>query len=106
MRAADARLEHAAAPYGNTMGLRQIVDSQSFPKSAHAPELDVENPAGLEPDRLLRMVHRADAFVQADGRVELGLERRLVDDFVVRQRLLDHHKVQLVESLQPIGIAE
>ena len=39
-------------------------------------------------------------LVQADGRVQLGLQHRVIDDVVVGQRLLDHHQVKLVELLE------
>ena len=74
MRAPHARFEHAAAPHRNAVGLRQIMDAQRFAKSAHASELDVEDAAGLQADRLFGVMHGADAFVEADGRIELGLQ--------------------------------
>ena len=32
------------------------------------------------------------------------LQRRVVDDFVVRQRLFDHHQVEFVQVLQVLTI--
>ena len=98
MRASHARFEHAAAPDGNAVRLSQVVNAQGFAKPADATELDVDDAAGLQPDRLFGVMHGANAFVEADGRVELRLQRRMIDDLVMRQRLLDHHEMELVQS--------
>jgi hypothetical protein len=70
------------------------------PKSAHAPQLDIDDAAGLQADRLLGVVRGANAFIETDRRFKLRLQHGVVDDVVVRQRLLDHHQVELVELLQ------
>ncbi len=52
------------------------------------------------------MVRRPDALVQADRRRELRLQLRVVDDVVVRQRLLDHHQVELIQPPQVIDVRQ
>ena len=100
VRAADARFQHAAAPHRNAGGLRDIVHALRFGEAAHAAQLDIDDAAGAQSDRLLGVMRGADAFVQADGRLQLRLQLGVIDDVVVRQRLLDHHQVELVELLQ------
>ncbi len=52
-------------------------------------------------DRLLGVMRGADALVEADGRLQLSAcKLGVIDDVVVRQRLLDHHQVEIVELLQ------
>ena len=97
VRAPDAGFQHAAAPHRDAGGLRDIVHALGLAESAHAAQLDVDDAAGAQADGLLGVVRGADALVQADGRLELGLQRGVVDDVVVRQRLLDHHQVEIVE---------
>src|SRR5579862_8682651 len=101
MRAPDARFEHAAAPDGNAMGLCQIMDAQSLAKPAYAPELDVDDPACLEPDRLFGVMNSAYTFIKTNRRIELRLQRRMIDDLVMRQRLLDHHQMEFVQLFEP-----
>ena len=57
-------------------------------------------------DGLLGMMRRANAFVQADGRLQLRLQLGVIDDVVVAERLLDHHQVELVELFQPRRIGQ
>ena len=40
------------------------------------------------------------------GVCELRLQRGVIDDVVVRQRLLDHHQVEVVELLQMVGVGQ
>ena len=58
------------------MRLRDIVNALGFAESAHAAQLDIDDAAGAHADRLLGLVRRADAFVQADRRFELRLQLR------------------------------
>ena len=40
------------------------------------------------------------------GVCERCLQLRVIDDVVVRQRLLDHHQVELVQLLQMVDVGE
>src|ERR1700677_754711 len=50
MGAADARLEHAPAPYWNPALLGRVVNGDGFRKTSHAAQLDVDDLAGLHLD--------------------------------------------------------
>jgi hypothetical protein len=52
------------------------------------------------------LMRAADAFVETDRRFEFRLQLCVIDNFVMRQRLLDHHEVELVKFLQAIDIVE
>ena len=82
------------------------MNTPRFGESAHAAELDIDDPASAQPDRLLGMMGRADAFIETDGRIEPGLQRGVVDNLIVRQRLLDHHEIKTVELLEPVRIGQ
>jgi hypothetical protein len=75
-------------------------------EAGHAPQLDVDDAAGAQLDGLLGVVRGADAFVQADGGLELGLQLGVVDDVVVAERLLDHHQVEIVELSKMSGVGQ
>src|SRR5579863_2566135 len=77
VRAPDAGLEHAAAPYRNSPLLRGVVHMDSFGESPHAAQLDVDDPARLHLDRRQRVAPVADRFVKADRRPHLLLQHRV-----------------------------
>jgi len=52
------------------------------------------------------VVRAANGFVQADGRLQARLQLGVVDDVVVRERLLDHHQVKIVQPAQMVGVGE
>ena len=88
----------------NALGLEQ---------AAQPADLDVDDPASSQVECLAGVLGRMDALVQADGRRELGLKPRVIDDVIVRQRLLDQQKIvgvkllergQIVECVCGIGI--
>ena len=56
-------------------------------------------PQASQLDRLLGMMRRADAFIETDRRVELRLQLGVIDDVVMRERLLDHHQIEFVKLL-------
>ena len=58
---------------GNAVGLRQIMDSQRFAKSAHASELDVENAAGLQADRLFGVMRACGCIRRGRWACRAGL---------------------------------
>src|SRR5574340_382546 len=57
-------------------------------------------------DGLFGMVRRADAFVEADERLQMFLQFGMVDDVVMAERLLDHHEVELVQLLQVVDVGQ
>ncbi len=75
-------------------------------KPANASQFDVDDVAGVEPDGLFSVVRGANGFVQADGRGQLRLQLRVIDDVVMRERLLNHHEIEIVEAAQVICIGE
>src|ERR1019366_3304899 len=101
--APDAGLQHAAAPDRDAGGLGDIVHAFSLAESGDAAELDVDDAAGAQLDGLLGVARGANALVEADGGLELRLERGVIDDVVVIQRLLDHHQVKIVQLAQVVG---
>ena len=106
VRSPHARLQHPAAPHRNPRGLSHIVHAFGLAEPRHAPQLDVDDAASAQPDGLLRVVSRADAFVQADVRLEPSLQLGVVDDVVVAERLLDHHQVVVVELAKMFRIGQ
>src|ERR1035437_3318238 len=102
----DAGLQHAAAPDRNGGGLGDIVYPFGLAESGHPAELDVDDAAGAQLDGLLGVARGANALVQADGSFELRLERGVIDDVVVIQRLLDHHQVKIVQLAQVLGVGQ
>ena len=66
-------------------------------EAADAARLDVDDAAGAGGDRLARDADGLDRLVEADRRLQPPLQRRVVDDVVVVERLLDHHQVEAIE---------
>src|SRR5207253_10229969 len=64
--AADTRFQHTAAPDRDTCRSGGIVHQASFAKSTHPAQLDINDAARTQPDRLLGVVRGADALVQAE----------------------------------------
>ena len=86
--------------------LRHVVQAFGFAETAHASQLDIDHAAGMQPNGLLGVVGRADRFVQANRGFEQGLQLGVVDDVVVRQRLLDHHQVEFVQLSEVLGVGQ
>jgi len=90
MGAADAGLQHASAPDRDTRRFAGIVKAARFGKASHAAELDIDDAARPFLDGLRCMMRGPDTLIEADGRLQLRLQDGMVDDIVVRERLLDH----------------
>ena len=105
VRAANAGLQHAAAPHRNAALHRRIVHRDGLGEAAHAARLDVDDAAGFHVDRRQRIAPVADRFVQADRRLQPLLQHGVVVEVVGPQRLLDHQQVESVEVHQVIEIA-
>src|SRR5579883_1241131 len=98
--AANAGLEHAAAPDRELTREHQVVDLLGGLVSTNSANLDVDDLARVERDRFPRVVWGVDALVETDRGSDGGLELGMVDDVVPAERLLVHHQVQLVERLK------
>ena len=64
------------------------------------PELDIDDAACFHFDGGASMVEVVDAFVEADGRLELALQLDVRKNVVIAERLLDHDQVEGVERLE------
>src|SRR5450759_3984266 len=104
--APDAGLQHAAAPDRDAGGLGDIVHALGLAETGDAAELDVDDVAGAQLDGLLGVARGANALFQADGGLQFGLERGVIDDVVVIQRLLDHHEEKIVQLAQVVGVGQ
>ena len=51
-------------------------------------------------------MRRTDALIEANRRFQLRLQLRVINDVVVRQRLLDHRQTELIQLLQQTGIGK
>jgi len=80
--------------------LAQVVDALRLAQTAQSADLDVDDAAAPQIEGFARIVDRMDALVQTDRRAQLCLQPRVIDDVVVRQRLLDHHQLELIQRLQ------
>ena len=98
--ATHAGLQHPAAPDRHALRAAQVVDGKRLAQSAHPPGLDVDHPARPHLQRLAGVPRREDALVQADRRLELGLQPAVVPQVVLRQRLLDQQQVQIIQRQQ------
>ena len=49
-------------------------------------------------------VHGLDRLVEADRRLQPPLQRGVIDDVVVVERLLDHHQIVAIELRQMFGV--
>ncbi len=87
MRSADSGLEHSAAPHRNGMRPADLLYAFRFAVTANAPELDVNNSAGLQLDGRKRMSRIIDAFIQANRGLNLGLQFRVRVNVVPVQRV-------------------
>src|SRR3984885_8275958 len=100
VRAADAGFQHASAPDGNGFLLAKIVDAAGGGVSADAAQFHVDDFAGADFDRGAGVLDVVDAFVEADGSVELALQGGVGVDVIVAKGLLDHDQVESIELFQ------
>jgi len=59
------------------------MNSLRFSMTAHSAELDIDNPASADLNRLTRIVCRMDRFVKTDWRLDLFLKFSVVDHVLV-----------------------
>src|ERR1700730_2666384 len=100
MRAAYPGFEHPPAPDRNLLRLATIVNLARSSVPAHAAKLDVDNPTGAQFDRRAGMLIGMDAFIETDRGLKFSLKFRVAVEVVPAKRLLDHHEVIGLETLQ------
>src|SRR5438477_6287987 len=88
--ATDPGLQHASAPDGDSVFAADVMNLASASVSSHAPELDVDDAAGVQLDCSFGMTRIRDALVQTDRGADLRLQFRVPADFIPLQRLLHH----------------
>ena len=103
---ADAGLQHAAAPDGHAGVAGGVVDAHGLAVPAHAPDLDVDDAAGAELDRRLRVRFRADRLVEADRGLQRLRELRVRDEVLVVERLLHVVEPERVERAQRVRVRQ
>src|SRR5215467_15221334 len=88
------------------MGLAYIVDTPGFRMPTHAPQLDIDDPAGAQLDGSFGVAGVTDAFVEADCGLDLLLQLGVHVNVVPLQWLLDHEQAEFVQAAQVISIAQ
>ena len=104
--AADAGLEHAAAPDGDAELLGDVVDGDGFGEAADAAYLDVDDLAAAEFEGGARVAAVADALVEADAGLDAALQHGVEVEVVVPERLLDHEQIELVPVGDVVDVVE
>src|SRR5213595_2067998 len=97
VRAADPHLEHSAAPDWYVARYADIVHAFRGRQPADAAGLDVDDLSRADLDRLARVLSGVDRLVEADRSGDLALQRRMIDEVVVRERLLDHRRLRRID---------
>src|SRR5271170_4405130 len=100
VRAADAGFQHSAAPDGYGFLLAEIVNAAGWGVAADAAQFYIDDLAGADFDGGAGMLDIVNAFVEADRRIELALQRGVGVNVVVAEGLLDHDQVEGVELPQ------
>src|SRR3989454_40814 len=100
VRATYAGFQHPAAPDRYLALLAEVVDAARRGVSAHAPKLNVDDPARAQFDCRARLLFAVDALVQADRCLQFFLQLDVAVDVVPTERLLDHHQVVGFELFQ------
>ena len=75
-------------------------------KTADAARFDVDDARRADRDGFSCVFDAVDRFVETDRRADLLLQRRVIDDVVVRERLLDHHRSRFVDLLEQRRVLE
>ena len=104
LRAADAELCHAAAPYRNMMGNAEVMDALSFIDTAAAAGFDIDDLAAAKTDcHFCRFVGN-DAFIEADRCLDSFLERGMVDDIFFSERLFNVLEMLFIHGAEEVDI--
>jgi hypothetical protein len=104
--AADAGLEHPAAPHRHAAGRRDRRDLARLEVAADAAGLDVDDLAGTERDRVRGRPRRRHRLVEADRCRDPLRQLGMAAQVVLGERLLDQQQVERVELGQPSCVAQ
>src|SRR4029077_4227446 len=102
--AADAGLEHAAAPDGQPRIRSDVMDAARLGEATDLPELDIDHLARAQLHGLACITGRLDALIEADRGAQLSLERRMIDEVAAGQGLFQHQQPEAVELRQVGGV--
>ena len=97
MGAADARFQHAAAPDRNGSAMGHVVYRDGLTESSHPPHFDVNDFAGAQLQRGLRVTPAVNGFIQTNAGLELFLQAGMKIKIVMPERLLDHQQIEGVK---------
>ena len=100
LRPPDSGFEHSAAPDRNSPLAAKGLELPGFCMSSHPAEFDIDDPASSDAQRFARVINAQDRFVQTDRRGQFLLQRCVVDDAVIGQRLLDQHQIEIIQRLK------
>src|SRR5271165_534942 len=92
----DARLQHPAAPDADAALESYVVHSDRFAEAADSADFNIDDLAGLHFDCGESVATVADGFIETDRRFHPPLQHRVKVEVVRPERLLDHHKIELV----------
>ena len=104
--AAEAGLEHAAAPHRDAAGDAQIVDPDRFGQAPDPTSLDVDDRAGAGVERRARGGGGGDRLVEADRRAQPAGQLGVAGDVVLGQGLFDQEEVEIVEPGEMVCVVE
>lgn len=79
---------------------RHIVSLFSGPKPSHALHLDIKNPPAPKPDDATDGIQAVGGLIQTNWSAKTALKLRVFLKGVSRQRLLDHHELELIELVK------
>ena len=74
--------------------------------AADASDLDVDDTATSQIERLFRAPDAGNTFVEAEGGSQAGLKLSVIDQVVVFERLLDHQQAKLVQLPEMVSIRQ
>ena len=100
MRGADAQFGHGTHPERRPRFAANVAHAQALRQSAHPLQLQIHNPAGAHFDRPARERGIVDAFIETHGRAHARLQQRGAFQVILRQRLLEHHELVLVQLFE------
>src|ERR1700690_452386 len=82
------------------------MDPLCFGKTADASDFYVEDAAGANLERKIRIARVANRFIEADRGLDRLLQARMQIDFIVPQRLLNHEQFEGVEFSQVLNLVK
>jgi hypothetical protein len=85
----NAGLQHAAAPDRNGVIETVLLDFLRFTAAGNAAQFDVNDLARSQLNRSLSIAQAMNAFVQADGCLQLPLQLRMLVDLIPFQAIID-----------------